>query len=912
MGNFPKLPEGTDLPVGTHKVKVLKYLSEGGFAHIYKVKIDPPEDDSDIACLKRVIVPDKAGLNLLRKEVDVMKTLRHGRNIVKYYDSHAERLDNGTYQVLVVMELCPNKSLLDYMNAHIKTRLSEREILKIMLDISVALYEMHRLKMIHRDVKIENVLIDSRHDFKLCDFGSTSPPVLPPKDQQAFQLLSHDILYHTTPQYRAPEMIDLYRGWAIDEKADIWALGCFLFKLCYYTTPFEANGDIAILHASFQFPHSPIYSGDLKNLIIIMLQESPLFRPNIIQVLMLICSISAIDFKTLKVEDIYHRGPYNFQALHSYQRQKQAELLKQQEVYLQQQAHSLAGSKNPSSVSLVNKSFDSSPVTPSPSQANKVVKQADQAPQLQIPEAVQGSTLPITQKPLSDGSNVSLIGTQTEPTTISKVISKESDEDQNSDLDFNDLDDLGDLSNAEERYPSLDDLLDEPLKVPMSNNEIQDGIINSPVTIDNFESKRETSNSYAPSIKVSDSIYDQDFNISDNIEGRKSQEYPELHLTEENLKNLKKSNVSENMLDKKENWIGLHSKMDKSAEQLVDDIFSSQSKSPMPFESQPQKTNQSSKSENSASKSNIMSEDESHYVESKSNDGRQRERKPSNNDNEINLIDLHVETPILSKSSEDVNQVRSQINPSVSMEKSQTTSNDQPSSYNTVSVPMNIGASINMNPFPFIPNQDIKSSEKLDSQNQRTSSSNPWGTYRANVQPVINNNDFTNFEAVALPTDENNTSMKMTDSLSNKPPKEDFIEPNLIDLEIGLESSGSSLNTPVLKPRVKSNEMSIAESGMSLLDLNTNDENDSKQEIKQTFKKRIPSNQNPTNLNFQEEVIDFASDDENPENGSNLNRLKIRNSLKKPPKARRSGEYKRNESVSSEGKKRLSFFGGSS
>ncbi|KAK6458547.1 kinase-like domain-containing protein, partial [Scheffersomyces xylosifermentans] len=285
MGNFPRLPDGTKLPVGSHNVTVIKYLSEGGFAHIYKVKLDRPEEDSDIACLKRVIVPDKAGLNQLRKEVDVMKTLRHGRNIVKYYDSHAERLENGTYQVLVLMELCPNKSLLDYMNAHIKTKLSEPEILKIMGDIAVGIYEMHRLKLIHRDIKIENVLIDSKNVFKVCDFGSTSPPIMPPKDQQQFQLLSHDILYQTTPQYRAPEMIDLYRGFPIDEKADIWALGCFLYKLCYYTTPFEANGDIAILHASFQFPALPAYSGDLKNLIIIMLQENPLFRPNIVQVL---------------------------------------------------------------------------------------------------------------------------------------------------------------------------------------------------------------------------------------------------------------------------------------------------------------------------------------------------------------------------------------------------------------------------------------------------------------------------------------------------------------------------------------------------------------------------------------------------------------------------------------------------
>ena len=207
---------------------LVKYLLEGGFAHIYKVTMEPKEDDNDVACLKRVIVPDKKGLDQLRKEVDVMKQLRHSRCIVRYYDSHAERMELGAYQVLVLMELCPNKSLLDYMNSKIKTKLTELEILTIMLDISIGVYEMHRLKMIHRDIKIENVLIDGNNRFKLCDFGSTLTPLRPPQSVEEFQALQHDITYQTTPQYRAPEMIDLYRGFPIDEKADIWALGCFL------------------------------------------------------------------------------------------------------------------------------------------------------------------------------------------------------------------------------------------------------------------------------------------------------------------------------------------------------------------------------------------------------------------------------------------------------------------------------------------------------------------------------------------------------------------------------------------------------------------------------------------------------------------------------------------------------------
>ncbi|ODQ48736.1 hypothetical protein PICMEDRAFT_28731, partial [Pichia membranifaciens NRRL Y-2026] len=289
-----KLPPGTQLTVGKHQVTIVKYLSEGGFAHIYVVKTNPMERGTDVACLKRVIVPNKEGLNQLRAEVEVMQRLAKADNIVRYYDSNASRLPNapGCYEVLVLMELCPNKSLLDFMNSRLRTKLSASEILKIMLDISKAVYNMHRMKLIHRDIKIENVLLDENFNFKLADFGSTCPILRVPRNHQEFQILHNDILLQTTPQYRCPEMIDLYRGLPVDEKSDIWALGVFLYKLCYYTTPFEVAGELSILHAAYSFPAQPHFPSGIRNLINIMLQENPVFRPNIYQVLMEVCKLS--------------------------------------------------------------------------------------------------------------------------------------------------------------------------------------------------------------------------------------------------------------------------------------------------------------------------------------------------------------------------------------------------------------------------------------------------------------------------------------------------------------------------------------------------------------------------------------------------------------------------------------------
>lgn len=292
--NQPEIPNynpGTVLTVGSHHAKVISYLTSGGFAQVYSAEIHPkdPFVDSNVACLKRVIVPDKPSLNTLRAEVDAMKLLRNNRHVVSYIDSHAAKssFQNGSYEVFLLMEYCAGGGLIDFMNTRLQNRLQEFEILNIMSQVTQGIAAMHALEppLIHRDIKIENVLISHTGQYKVCDFGSVCGVIRPPQNPQEFAYVQHDVLKNTTAQYRSPEMIDLYRGHSIDEKSDIWALGVFLYKLCYYTTPFEKGGELAILHSRFQFPAQPLYSDRLKGLIRMMLMEQPDQRPNVCQVL---------------------------------------------------------------------------------------------------------------------------------------------------------------------------------------------------------------------------------------------------------------------------------------------------------------------------------------------------------------------------------------------------------------------------------------------------------------------------------------------------------------------------------------------------------------------------------------------------------------------------------------------------
>lgn len=266
------LLSGTKIQVGSHRVVVEKYLSEGGFAHVYVVRLPQPVNGTPTAVLKRVAVPDKAALASMRTEVETMKKLNGHRHIVKYIDSHASQLHGGGYEVFLLMEYCGGGGLIDFMNTRLQNRLREPEIIKIFSDCAEGVACMHYLKppLLHRDLKVENVLISRTGGssiYKLCDFGSSAPPCPAATSAAEGRLIEDDIQRHTTLQYRSPEMIDVYRKQPIDEKSDIWALGVLLYKLCYYTTPFEEVGQMAILNATYKFPAYPQFSDQLKFLI---------------------------------------------------------------------------------------------------------------------------------------------------------------------------------------------------------------------------------------------------------------------------------------------------------------------------------------------------------------------------------------------------------------------------------------------------------------------------------------------------------------------------------------------------------------------------------------------------------------------------------------------------------------------
>ncbi|KAI0308360.1 hypothetical protein B0F90DRAFT_1682161 [Multifurca ochricompacta] len=284
--NKGTLIPGQTISVNKYTVQVERYLSQGGFAHVYLVRTPTPVYGTTHHVLKRIAVPNESMLTEVKKEVDIMRILKGHPNIVHLVDAAWHRTSTGVYEVFILMEFCGG--IIDMMNRRLRERLTEAEILQIFVDVCEGVAAMHNLRpaLLHRDLKVENILQSSDTLFKLCDFGSAvSAAARLPANTQEIRVLEADLNRHTTLQYRAPEMVDPYLRRPIDEKSDVWALGVLLYKLCYYTTPFEEHGPLAILNVQYKIPPYPIYSAQMNSLIASMLREHGAQRPTVFEVL---------------------------------------------------------------------------------------------------------------------------------------------------------------------------------------------------------------------------------------------------------------------------------------------------------------------------------------------------------------------------------------------------------------------------------------------------------------------------------------------------------------------------------------------------------------------------------------------------------------------------------------------------
>nr|XP_055054368.1 cyclin-G-associated kinase isoform X3 [Misgurnus anguillicaudatus] len=271
---------GQVVELGELKLRIKRVIAEGGFAFVYEAQDLGSSKDY---ALKRLLSNEEEKNKAIIQEVCFMKKLSGHPNVVQFCSAASiskEDSDTGQAEFLILTELCRGQ-LVDFIKkVEQKGPMSCDTVLKTFYQSCRAVQHMHKQSppIIHRDLKIENLLISHQGTIKLCDFGSaTTLTHYPDYSWSAHKrsMVEDEITRNTTPAYRTPEMIDLYSNYPINEKQDIWALGCILYLLCFKQHPFEEGAKLQIVNGKYTIPQNDTKYTVFHQLIRSMLKINP-------------------------------------------------------------------------------------------------------------------------------------------------------------------------------------------------------------------------------------------------------------------------------------------------------------------------------------------------------------------------------------------------------------------------------------------------------------------------------------------------------------------------------------------------------------------------------------------------------------------------------------------------------------
>ncbi|XP_048639950.1 cyclin-G-associated kinase isoform X5 [Marmota marmota marmota] len=280
---------GQTVELGELRLRVRRVLAEGGFAFVYEAQ---DLGSGREYALKRLLSNEEEKNRAIIQEVCFLKKLSGHPNIVQFCSAASigkEESDTGQAEFLLLTELCRGQLVEFLKRVESKGPLSCDTILKIFYQTCRAVQHMHRQKppVIHRDLKVENLLLSNQGTIKLCDFGSATTISHYPDYSWSAQkraMVEEEITRNTTPMYRTPEIVDLYSNFPIGEKQDIWALGCILYLLCFRQHPFEDGAKLRIVNGKYSIPGDDSRYTIFHSLIRAMLRVNPEERLSITEV----------------------------------------------------------------------------------------------------------------------------------------------------------------------------------------------------------------------------------------------------------------------------------------------------------------------------------------------------------------------------------------------------------------------------------------------------------------------------------------------------------------------------------------------------------------------------------------------------------------------------------------------------
>ena len=219
------------LPTSIGNYRILSKLGEGGMGTVYEALQENPQRTVALKVLRPALVSSEA-LRRFEHEGAFLARLQHP-GIAQIYDSGRARAEFGE-QPYFAMELVKGESLTTYAASH---ELSARERLELLARVADAVQHAHLHGVIHRDLKPDNILVDSSGQPKILDFGiaraSDSDVQLTTMCTDVGQILG-------TLAYMSPEQASGNPA-VIDARSDVYALGLMLHELLTGRLPYDVS-----------------------------------------------------------------------------------------------------------------------------------------------------------------------------------------------------------------------------------------------------------------------------------------------------------------------------------------------------------------------------------------------------------------------------------------------------------------------------------------------------------------------------------------------------------------------------------------------------------------------------------------------------------------------------------------------
>ena len=226
----------------TQNYEIIKKIGEGGYGKIYKVK---NKESGDIRAMKQIMKSKIPDIEKFQNEIKILAMVDHP-NIVRLF----EVIEDDKYFNLL-QELCTGGELL----SKVQKLSNETQIAKIFKQIMSAIAYCHEKGIVHRDMKLENILFATENDdspIKIIDFGlSVLLDKKENKEIETKKMFKRMTTKVGTIYYMSPEIL---KG-NYDEKCDIWSCGVILYTLLCGYPPFNGPSDKEIYNMISQIKY---------------------------------------------------------------------------------------------------------------------------------------------------------------------------------------------------------------------------------------------------------------------------------------------------------------------------------------------------------------------------------------------------------------------------------------------------------------------------------------------------------------------------------------------------------------------------------------------------------------------------------------------------------------------------------